>query len=312
MAALARVISREFGSIFDVTPAAGVASYDRRGRGPRSFAGDSRGEGSMKRSGLVCCAVLSAVFAIGCHQPTVWPYTGPRVYLIQGTPEEESDSLAGIRDDLLKHQINAALYSPDDWLKIVIDIDHDMDEDAILVGHGHGAFLCTQVVRHYAQHHKTKFIKSVITVDPFNKDWPHKAEMRAEAGEKRISPEPMPIGHNARFVRNYIQRNPDSKTWGTELVSTCDSNVAEEHPYYWYDNYWYERPITGQILARDLTDTGVVHETIDNRAELVQRILHLCRLEALNPFHYTPPEHHPYVRKEAPEKSVGGRRTAGG
>ncbi|MCK6457406.1 MAG: hypothetical protein L6Q92_12875 [Phycisphaerae bacterium] len=230
---------------------------------------------------------------VGCHEPTVWPYTGPRVYLIQGTDKERSDGLAPVRDALLEHEINAAIYSPDDWLKIVIDIDKDPDEEAILVGHGHGAFLCTQVVRHYAQHHKTKFIKRVITVDAFNKDWPHRCEMRPGA-KNQVPPEPMPIGHNAQFVHNVIQRTPGS-AWGTDIVSTRNSNVAEEHPYYWYDNYWYTRPFTGQpIAATDLTSKGVDHETIDNDRALVDRILTLCRQAALSPFHYTPLEHHPH------------------
>src|SRR5262245_8530799 len=103
------------------------------------------------------CALI--LVSPGCHKPERWSYTGPRVYLIEGAPDECSDGLALIRNELEKREINAKIYHPDDWLKIVIDIDGKPDEEAILVGHGHGAFLATQVVRHYAQEHKTKFIE---------------------------------------------------------------------------------------------------------------------------------------------------------
>lgn len=227
--------------------------------------------------------------AAGCHEPTVWPYTGPRVFLIKGTPEEESDGLYDVRDDLLRREINAAVYSPDDWLKVVNDIDRKPDEEAIVVGHGHGGFLATQVARHYAQEHKTKHIKHVIVVDGFNKDWPW-------AEHDSHKPTPAPIGHNSRRVHNFTQRNSASEKFGTTYVSTRNSNVAEEHPYYWYDNYWYDRPVTGQRLSMDRSQTGVVHETIDNEKALVERITTLARRSALSPYHYTPVRHHPYAQ----------------
>jgi hypothetical protein len=261
---------------------------------------------------LAPSAVLASLLvAAGCHQPTVWSYTGPRVYLIEGTPQEAGDGLAEIRDALHARQINAEVFTPDNWLKIVIDIDARPHEDAILVGHGHGAFLCTQVVRHYAQEHKTKFIKAVLTVDAFNKDWPHSDRVRSEKPD-RIPAEPIPIGHNARLVWNHLQWNPQSDRWGTELVSTRASNVAEEHPYYWYDNYWYERPVIGQVLRKNWTDSGVDHETIDNHAALVEKIMKICRQQALSPFHYTPVEHHPYApatRSAPPHRPPEGRAT---
>lgn len=238
-------------------------------------------------AGVLCAAV-------GCHKPTVWTYTGPRVYLIQGSGNDGTTSFYQLRDELERREINAAVYSPDDWLKVVVDIDKDPDEDAILVGHGHGAFLCTQVVRHYAQDHKTKHIKAVLSVDPYNKDWPHKWESY-HGSNPRIAPEAIPLGHNANMAWNYRQTNSQSEVWGSDLVSTRDSNIREEHPYYWYDHYWYDRPITGQALRDDMTQVGVTHESIDNYPQLVERIVSLCRQQALNPFHYTPVRHHPYA-----------------
>ncbi len=120
---------------------------------------------------ILVMAVLTT--AAACHKPEIWSFTGPRVYLIEGAPDEASDGLAFIRHELDRHEINAKIYTPENWLRIVVDIDADPDEEAILVGHGHGAFLATQVVRHYAQRHKMKFIDAVFTIDPFNKDWPH-------------------------------------------------------------------------------------------------------------------------------------------
>lgn len=249
---------------------------------------------------VITAVLLSAVLlaVAGCHKPETWSYTGPRVYLIEGTADEDSDGLVAVRDELVRHEINAKMYSPDNWLRIVVDIDAKPDEEVILVGHGHGAFLATQVVRHYAQHHKTKFIEAVYTLDAFNKDWPHNARERGEA-EPHCQPMPTPIGHNALMVRNYIQQNPESPRWGSDLVSTRASNVALEHPYYWYDDYWNRRPVTGQHIAELIKDEGVVHETIDNQEELAQRIIMMCRKAALSPYHYTPPEHHPDVEKKA-------------
>jgi len=234
--------------------------------------------------------------AAGCHQPEKWSYTGPRVYLIQGTPDEQSDGLTLIQEELTAREINGRLYTPDDWLKVVVDIDARPDEEAILVGHGHGAFLCTQVVRHFAQEHKTKFIEAVFTLDAYNKDWPHNEH---ERGEKEPHARPMntPIGHNALKVRNYNQANTGSRKWGSDLVSTRASNVANEHPYYWYDDYWDRRPLTGQVLTETVSN-GIVHETIDNDQELLDRIVTMCRRAALSPYHYTPPYHHPDVQEE--------------
>ena len=128
----------------------------------------------LAMTGLVAASSLFS--ATGCHKPETWSYTGPRVYLIEGTEDEDSDALYQIRDELRKQEINAEIYSPDNWLKIVVDIDNKYDEEVILVGHGHGAFLATQVVRHYAQHHKMKHIDAVFTLDAYNKDWPHNAQ----------------------------------------------------------------------------------------------------------------------------------------
>ncbi|MFQ5430503.1 MAG: hypothetical protein ACE5E1_09360 [Phycisphaerae bacterium] len=260
------------------------------------------------RSILTAAAIgfLVVTALAGCHKPESWSYTGPRVYLIEGETNENSDGLAQICHELQRQEINARLYTPDDWLKIVVDIDDDPDEEAILVGHGHGAFLATQVVRHYAQRHKTKYIKAVFTLDPYNKDWPHSLR---ECGRWPPHGKPMaiPIGHNAHKVRNYTQANPDSRRWGSDLVSTRASNIAMQHPYYWYDDYWTRRPVTGQILSRAVSGDAVLHETIDNDEALVQRIILMCRRAALSPYHYTPPEHHPDAdqEEEAPQRDVG-------
>lgn len=247
------------------------------------------------RCALGLVAGLGMFAAVGCHQPEKWSYTGPRVYLIEGTECEESDGLAEIRHELAKREINAKIYNPDNWLKIVVDIDSKPDEEVILVGHGHGAFLATQVVRHYAQEHKTKFIEAVFTVDAFNKDWPHNAQENGDSEDEHCKPMNTPIGHNALKVRNYNQTCPDSKHWGSDLVSTRASNLAPAHPYYWYDDYWDRRPVTGQVLKSEID--GVTHETIDNQRELVDRLTTMCRRAALSPFHYTPPYHHPDVAK---------------
>ncbi len=246
--------------------------------------------------------LFAAAVATGCHQPEKWSYTGPRVYLIEGTADEASDGMALIRHELEKNEINAKVYYPDNWLRIVVDIDARPDEEVILVGHGHGAFLATQVVRHYAQRHKTKFIEAVLTLDAFNKDWPHNECERGEK-EPHTQPMPTPIGHNALKVRNYVQSNPDSMRWGSDLVTTRATNVSCEHPYYWYDDYWNRREITGQHIA-ETVEGGVAHETIDNHAELVQRIVMLCRKAALSPYHYTPAEHHPDVEAKSKERPV--------
>ncbi len=238
----------------------------------------------------------------GCHQPTNFAYTGPRVYLIKGTPNEVSDGLYELRDELNQHEIAAAVYSPDDWLKIVNTIDAKPDEEAILVGHGHGGFLATQVVRHYAQEHKMKFMKHVIVIDDFNKDWPY-AETNAH------NPEAAPLGHNSRRADNFLQKTAASEIHGTTLISTRNSNVAEEHPYYWYDNYWDGKAFTGQKIATtDVTNLNVDHESIDNNKEVLDRILTLCRRSALSPFHYTPVRHHPYVT-QAPDNGQYGQPT---
>ncbi|HKQ47495.1 MAG TPA: hypothetical protein VJZ71_05465 [Phycisphaerae bacterium] len=260
---------------------------------------------------LIVCLFAAILGSSGCHQPEQWCYTGPRVYLIEGTPNERSDALKSIAHELTCQEINAQVYTPDNWLKIVVDIDANPDEEVILVGHGHGAFLCTQVVRHYAQCHKMKHIDAVFTIDAYKKDWPHNAQERGD-DDPHEPPMPIPIGHNAIKVRNYVQQNPDSTKWGSDLVSTRASNIAEEHPFYWYDDYWIRREVTGQHLAHDLTDMGVTHETIDNYDRLVQRIVRLCRKAALSPYHYTPPEHHVDVAPKALPipTPTGSRKTA--
>lgn len=244
-----------------------------------------------RAGGSFVLLAVSAVWAVGCHTPENWSWTGSRVYLIAGDGDEDSEGLYLIRDELRKCEINAEVYRPDNWLKIVVDIDHKPDEEVILVGHGHGAFLATQVVRHYAQEHKMKHIEAVFALDAFNKDWPHNAQENGDE-DPHVPPMNTPVGHNALKVRNYVQRNDDSRRWGSEMASTRASNIAEEHPYYWYDDYWDRRPVTGQTLAVDITRSGVRHETIDNHEKLVQRIIRLCRKAALSPYHYTPPEHH--------------------
>lgn len=247
----------------------------------------------IRKASLAALAACALFGGVGCHEPTAWRFTGPRVYLIRGTPEEQSDAFFKVRDELLAREVNAAVYSPDDWLKVVVDIDADPDEEAIVVGHGHGGFLATQVARHYAQHHKTKHIKHVICIDAFNKDWPW-----ADSNAKK--PTAIPVGHNVRRVHNYVQRNQQSEKFGTPLVSTRDSNIAEDHPYYWYDHYWNDRPILGQTLMADLSRTNTVHENIDNYQLLVDRIVSLCRRSALTPCHYTPVRHHPYAVGQTP------------
>lgn len=233
----------------------------------------------------------------GCQAPEPWSYTGPRVYLIEGEPSEQSEGLVTIRQMLAEQEINARVYYPEEWLEIVADIDADPDEEVILVGHGHGAFLATQIVRHYAQRHKTKFIDAVFTLDAYNKDWPHN---RQECGrcDPHLRPAPIPIGHNAIKVRNYNQSHPDSRRWGSDLVSARGSDVAMEHPYYWYDDFWTGQHVAGQHLSSEVNHPDVLHTTIDNHDELVQRIILMCRKAALTPFHYTPPEHHPDVKKK--------------
>jgi hypothetical protein len=261
---------------------------------------------------LIALLMVGVSFGSGCHQPEQWCYTGPRVYLIAGTPNECSDALPAIARELHCHEVNAKVYNPDNWLKIVVDIDANPHEEVILVGHGHGAFLATQIVRHYAQCHKMKYIDAVFTIDAYNKDWPHNACERGD-DDAHEQPMPIPIGHNAIKVRNYNQQNPDSTRWGSDLVSSRASNIAEDHPFYWYDDYWNRREVTGQRHAFDLTDCDVTHESIDNHDRLVQRIVRLCRKAALSPYHYTPPEHHVDAASKArpiPTPTGPGKTTA--
>jgi pimeloyl-ACP methyl ester carboxylesterase len=253
-------------------------------------------------------AVVTLVLVVGCHRSEGVLLSGPCVYLIEGAADEDSDGLSLIRDELEGHRVKARLYGPDNWLSIIADIDAAPHEEVILVGHGHGAFLATQVVRHYAQRHKMKFIDAVITLDPFNKDWPHNAWERGEE-RPRCRPMSIPVGHNAIKVRNYTQQSADSLRWGSDLVSTRASNVAPEHPYYWYDDFWNRRPVTGQYLAEEIFTEGVRHETIDNDQALLHRIILMCRQAALSPYHYTPPAHHPDVEKKtkpqpAPRRAI--------
>ena len=337
---------------------------------------------------IVACFILSGLVAglnAGCQKPTKFAYTGPRVYIIEGADWERSDGLRRIRDELQRNEIATEVYSPDNWLKIVRDIDKRPSEEAILVGHGHGAFLCTQVARDYAQHHKTKLIEAVFAIDPYNKDWPGnccrwiccddrcdrddrcgddnrcasggacgakgkcgdggcksdgckskqscgkrdrcddrdrcrdasccnasksgcergscESESKCDRTRRCDGPTPIPVGHNVQKVYVYNQCSPGSRVQGADLVTTRASNVAEQHPYYWYDHYWCDRPITGQRLGSCVCVNGIAHCTIDNEAELVQRIVRMCRKEALSPFHYTPSEH--YVDVSTPLPAQG-------
>ncbi|MBK8267751.1 MAG: hypothetical protein IPK83_05375 [Planctomycetes bacterium] len=158
-------------------------------------------------------ALVYGAAGTGCAKPERWDYTGPRVYLIHGDALDESDGLDLICEELEKHEINARTYGPENWLQIVADIDAAPQEEAILVGHGHGAFLATQVARHYAQRGNGKFIEAVIALDAYNKDWPHNAY---EAGFREPHSKPMaiPISHSVLRVRNFNQCNPDSRRWG--------------------------------------------------------------------------------------------------
>ncbi|MCD4669279.1 MAG: hypothetical protein K8S14_02405 [Actinomycetia bacterium] len=257
-------------------------------------------QSSIRKWGTTVTLTLAClVIATGCHKPEKWSYTGPRVYLIEGEPGEQSDGLALVRHELAKQEINAKIYHPDDWLKIVVDIDAKPDEEVILVGHGHGGFLATQVVRHYAQCHKMKFIDATFTIDTFNKDWPHNAD-ELDWTDNHTQPMPTPIGHNAIKVRNFAQQNSDSSRWGSDLASTRASNCETKHPYYWYDDYWdRNETVNGQHLREGIKGDDVRHETIDNTAKLVQRIIRLSRRAALSPFHYSPPEHPPDVQRKA-------------
>lgn len=250
------------------------------------------------RNALFTLSVLATCMTslIGCYnpEPQSWDYTGPRVYLIAGTDGEQSEGLYDMQKALDDNEINARVFEYDDWLEIVEDIDCDSDEEVILVGHGHGGFLATQVVRHYAQDHKTKHIEAIYTIDAYNKDWPHSLK---ECGrcDPHHRPMAIPVGQNALKVRNYNQSNADSRRWGSDLATTRGSGLAHEHPYYWYDDFWTREEHAGQKLYHRVNADGIVHETIDNDDAVVQRIIKLCRKSALTPFHYTPPEHHPYV-----------------
>lgn len=258
------------------------------------------------RAALVLGLTLFTVSATGCQKPPRFAYTGPRVYIIKGCDADHSEGLYRVREELDNHQIATEVYSPRDWLRVVRDIDRRPSEEAILVGHGHGAFLCTQVVRHYAQKHKTKLIEAVFALDAHNKDWPTpcccccRCDMcggdRGSCGNCAAEPTPIPVGHNAQKVYVWRQRSENCPRHGADLISTRASNVAHTHPYYWYDHYWCGAGVTGQQLGVDVTHLDVNHGTIDNERELVERIVHLCRKEALSPYHYTPPEHYPDVR----------------
>ncbi len=261
--------------------------------------------------------VASAAFiasASGCQKPTRFAYTGPRVYIIKGADGDHSEGLYRIEEELNRQEVATEVYSPKDWLRVVRDIDRRPSEEVILVGHGHGAFLCTQVVRHYAQKHKTKLIEAVFALDPYNKDWPKPCccccDCDSCGGDKgkceNCSAEPttIPVGHNAQKVYAWRQHAEKCTTPGADLVSTRASNAACKHPYYWYDHYWCADGVNGQRLGVDVTSLDVNHGTIDNERELVERIVRLCRKEALSPFHYTPPEHYPDVRTPPPQSGT--------
>lgn len=259
---------------------------------------------------LTICLLATLLGGLtGCYdpEPQNWSYTGPRVYLITGQDNERSEGLWEIQRALDDNEINATVLEYEDWLDVVEDIDCDPDEEVILVGHGHGAFLATQVVRHYAQEHKSKHIEAIYTMDAYNKDWPHNLK---ECGrwDPHHRPMAMPVGQNALKVRNYTQNHSDSRRWGSDLASTRASGLASEHPYYWYDDYWTREDHAGQRLFHRVNADGIVHETIDNDEALVQRIVKLCRKSALSPFHYTPAEHHPYVAPNQPKHQTHGPR----
>ncbi len=179
---------------------------------------------------------------MGCQKPTRFSYTGPRVYIIKGSDDDHSEGLYRIREQLNDQEIATAVYSPSDWLRVVRDIDRRPSEEAILVGHGHGAFLCTQVVRHYAQKHKTKLIEAVFALDARNKDWPDGCCCcccdSGSCDEKKAAPTAIPVGHNAQKVYVWRQRSSNCPMPGADLVTTRSSNVANTHPFYWYDHYW--------------------------------------------------------------------------
>jgi len=273
------------------------------------------GRGDSMRSVRNALVIASFVFvmigAVGCQKPTRFGYTGPRVYIIKGSDADHSEGLYRIHEQLRDQEIATEVYSPRDWLRVVRDIDRRPSEEAILVGHGHGAFLCTQVVRHYAQKHKTKLIEAVFSLDARNKDWPEGCcwccstcccdDGKCEA--QAASPTAIPVGHNAQKVYNWRQDSSQCPKPGADLVSTRASNVAHTHPYYWYDHYWCGAGVTGQELGTDVTPLMVNHSTIDNERELVERIVRLCHKEALSPYHYTPPEH--YVDVQSPPSQTG-------
>ncbi|HWL94654.1 MAG TPA: hypothetical protein VNT79_14125 [Phycisphaerae bacterium] len=244
--------------------------------------------------------LFATLLAAGCQGPERWEAAGPRVYLIEGDSLDASNGLESVCERLRTHRVNARVYRPKNWLCIIGDIDARPHEEAILVGHGHGAFLATQVVRHYAQRDRHKQIEAVISIDAYNKDWPHN---NREAGfaEPHCKPMAIPVGHNALKVRNFNQSNPDSRRWGSDLVSTRRSNLRCEHPFHWYEDFWSRRAVTGQVLSEEMTAEGVLHETIDNDRALIERIVRMCRKAALSPYHYTPPEHHPDVETPAAE-----------
>lgn len=256
---------------------------------------------------LFCGPTVILALSAGCGPKAQdWQYTGPRVYLIEGTDGERSDGLHEIEKSLTDNEVNARVFEYDDWLDIVRDIDADPDEEVILVGHGHGAFLATQVVRHYAQSHKSKHIEAIFTIDAYNKDWPHSLK-QCGRWDPHERPMLMPVGQNALKVRNYNQDNTDSRRWGADLATTRGTSLSNRHPYYWYDNFWTRDDLGGQRLYYRVRSDGIVHETIDNDGALVQRIIKLCRKSALSPFHYTPPEHHPYVAPNQPKPQTYGQ-----
>lgn len=261
--------------------------------------------------------IASATFilsgAVGCQKPTKFAYTGPRVYIIKGSDADHSEGLYRVHEALEAEEIATEVYSPSDWLRVVRDIDRRPSEEAILVGHGHGAFLCTQVVRHYAQNHKTKLIEAVITLDAHNEDWPTVCCCccqcnlcggdRGECENCKPNPTAIPVGHNAQKVYNWRQSSSECPIHGADLVTTRASNKSYSHPYTWYDHYWCGKGVNGQALGVDVNHLMVNHGTIDNEQELVERIVRLCRKEALSPYHYTPPEH--YVDGQSPPQQSG-------
>ena len=245
--------------------------------------------------GVGGCTVHEMNHAI--HQPTEWGYRNARVYLIAGQDPDLSDGLMTVRDRLLSHRINAAVYSPADWLKVVVDIEQRPCEEAIVVGHGHGGFLALQVARHFAHPKQYKHIKAVITLDPVIKDdaFYHAEGPRDARGHHRKAPLAQTVPTNVGYVYNYVQRNPLASHWGAELA-TLRGTGGEAVGYDLHDPRVIRR--NGQRLGVNVTALGVGHETIDNAPWLVDKVVYLCRRMAMTDYRYTPADDHPDLDRD--------------